>query len=62
MYVCMYVCICSVGIPDLGIVPMDPLNIPRLEQKEENKNFKMELVLKNLTVHGIRHTKLLDVR
>ena len=58
MYVCMY----SVGIPDLGIVPMDPLNIPRLEQKEENKNFKMELVLKNLTVHGIRHTKLLDVR
>lgn len=50
------------GIPDLGIVPMDPLNIPRLEQKEENKNFKMKLVLKNLTVQGIRHTKLLDVR
>lgn len=50
------------GIPDLGIVPVDPLNIPRLEYKEENENFKMKQVLKNLTVHGIRETKLLDVR
>jgi hypothetical protein len=52
----------SVGIPDLDIVPMDPLNIHRLEYKEENDNFKMKLVLKNLTVHGIRDTKVLDVR
>lgn len=50
------------GIPDLDIVPMDPLNIPRLEYKEENENFKMKQVLTNLTIHGIRDTKLLDVR
>jgi len=41
---------------------MDPLNIPRLEYKEENDNFKMKQVLKNLTVHGIKDTKVLDVR
>jgi hypothetical protein len=49
-------------MPDLVIVPMDHLNIPRLEYKEENDNFKMKQVLKNLTGHGNKDTKVLDVR
>jgi hypothetical protein len=43
-------------------VPLDPLNIPRLEYREGNGNFKMRQVLSNATIHGIRNSKLLDVR
>jgi hypothetical protein len=43
-------------------VPLDPLNIPRLEYREGNDNFKMRQVLSNVTVYGIRDSKLLDVR
>lgn len=52
----------SAGIPELGIVPMDPLNIPRLEYREGNQNFKMKQVLSNVTIYGIADNKLLDVR
>jgi hypothetical protein len=50
------------GIPELGIVPMDPLNIPHLEYREGNQNFKMKQVLSNVTIYGIAESKLLDVR
>jgi hypothetical protein len=43
-------------------VPLDPLNIPRLEYREGNDNFKMKQVLSNVTIYGIRDSKLLDVR
>jgi hypothetical protein len=41
---------------------MDPLNIPRLEYKDGNQNFEMKQVLSNVTIHGIRDSKVLDVR
>lgn len=50
------------GIPELDIVPMDPLNIPRLEYREGNQDFKMQQVLSNVTIYGIGDSKLLDVR
>ncbi|XP_021914393.1 protein takeout-like isoform X2 [Zootermopsis nevadensis] len=50
------------GIPELYIVPMDPLNIPRLGYKEVNGNFEMEQILSNVTIHGIGQSKVLDVR
>jgi hypothetical protein len=50
------------GIPELDIVPMDPLNIPRLEYREGNQNYKMQQVLSNVTIYGIGDGKLLDVR
>jgi hypothetical protein len=52
----------SAGIPELDIVPMDPLNIPRLEYRDGNQNFKMQQVLSNITIYGIGDSKLLDVR
>jgi hypothetical protein len=50
------------GIPDLHIVPMDPLNIPRLEYKEDNENLEMKQVLSNVTMHGIGDSKVSGVR
>jgi hypothetical protein len=43
-------------------VPLDPLNIPRLEYREGNENFQMKQVLSNVTIYGIRDSKVLDVR
>jgi hypothetical protein len=41
------------GIPELDIVPLDPLHITRLEFKEGSGNFRLKQVLTNVTIHGL---------
>nr|CAD7461676.1 unnamed protein product [Timema tahoe] len=41
------------GIPELNIVPLEPLNIPRLELQEGGGNFKFRQIISNLTIHGL---------
>jgi hypothetical protein len=50
------------GILELDLVPLDPLNIPRLEFREGSGNFRFTQVLTNVTIHGLGAFKLLDVK
>lgn len=46
------------GIPELDIVPLDPLQIPRIEFSDGSGSFKLRHVLTNLTIYGLRHFNL----
>ncbi|PNF31908.1 hypothetical protein B7P43_G07903 [Cryptotermes secundus] len=50
------------GTPELDLIPLDPLNIPRLELREGGGNFRFEQVLTNVTIHGLGAFKLLNVK
>ncbi|XP_069689924.1 protein takeout-like isoform X2 [Periplaneta americana] len=46
------------GVPELGLVPLDPLHIPRIEFKDGTGNFRLKQVLTNLTIYGLRDFNL----
>ncbi|KDR22094.1 protein takeout-like [Zootermopsis nevadensis] len=50
------------GIPDLEIVSLDPLNIPRLEFNDGNGNFRFKQILTNVTIHGLGNFQLKDIK
>ena len=50
------------GIPELELVPLDPLVIPRLEFKEGSGNFRFSQVLTNVTIRGLGAFKLRSVK
>jgi hypothetical protein len=50
------------GIPELDLVPLDPMVIPRLEFKEGSGNFRFSQVMTNVTIHGLGAFKLQSVK
>lgn len=50
------------GIPELDLVPLDPMVIPRLEFIEGSGNFKLSQVLTNVTIHGLGAFNLRSVK
>lgn len=57
----IYQCLICEGIPELNLVPLDPLYIPRLEMKEGNGNFKFHQTLSNLTIYGLRNFEIKNI-
>ena len=41
------------GIPELNIVPLDPLVIPRMEYQEGSGNFKFKETVTKLKIYGL---------
>lgn len=50
------------GIPELDLVPLDPMVIPRLEFKEGSGNFRFSQVLTNVTLSGLGAYNLRSVK
>jgi hypothetical protein len=50
------------GIPELDMVPLDPLVIPRLEFNEGSGNFRFSQVLTNVTIRGLGAFNLRSVK
>lgn len=49
------------GIPELNLVPLDPLYIPRMEMKEGNGRFRFHQTLSNLNIYGLRNFEIKNV-
>lgn len=47
-------------MPELNLVPLDPLYIPRLEFREGGGNFRFNGVLNNVTILGLGAFQLLN--
>jgi hypothetical protein len=50
------------GIPELKLVPLEPLVIPRLEFNEGTGNFRFSQVLTNVTIRGLGAFRLRNVK
>jgi len=50
------------GIPELDLVPLDPLVIPRLQFEEGSGNFRFSQVLTNVTIRGLGAFNLRSVK
>jgi len=46
------------GIPELDMVSLDPLVVPRLEFNEGSGNFRFSQVLSNVTIRGLGNFSL----
>jgi len=51
-------CTIVTGIPELDMVPLDPMVVPRLEFSEGNGNFRFSQVLSNVTIRGLGNFNL----
>ena len=50
------------GIPELDLVPLDPMIIPRLQFEEGSGNFRFSQVLTNVTIRGLGAFKMRSVK
>ncbi|XP_046666994.1 protein takeout-like [Homalodisca vitripennis] len=49
------------GIPELKLVPLDPLFIPKLEMQDGQGNFKFRQTLTDLYIHGLRNFEIQNI-
>ncbi|XP_067004639.2 protein takeout [Anabrus simplex] len=50
------------GIPELQLVPLEPLHIPLLEFKDGQGNFEFHMTLRNLIVRGLKDFDVKDCK
>jgi hypothetical protein len=50
------------GIPELDMVSLDPMVVPRLEFNEGSGNFKLSHVMSNVTIRGLGTFNLRSVK
>lgn len=54
---------CYLGIPNLGIVKIDPLRISKLELDQSNGGpVNIKLKFQNLDIHNLKHLQITKVQ